>query len=151
MWRPLKPGCFAEIPLFHVLNARVTFSNLCGCDEPVSSVTVHKLEGTDKAGDFCCFLLEGAVPTLKKRIFQLLKHLLAGHSPPPFLCEVDPSVFEPPADYTTLGPGRSEPMRDEDDNLLQFAIQQSLLDAGTESDQVGELRRPLLAPPRWKN
>lgn len=45
-------------------------------------------------------------------------------------------MFEPPADYTTLGPGRSEPMRDEDDNLLQFAIQQSLLDAGTESDQV---------------
>uniref|UniRef100_A0A4W6DIA8 Ankyrin repeat domain 13D n=1 Tax=Lates calcarifer TaxID=8187 RepID=A0A4W6DIA8_LATCA len=57
-------------------------------------------------------------------------------SPPPFHCEVDPSVFEPPPDYTTLGPGRSEPMRDEDDNLLQFAIQQSLLDAGTESDQV---------------
>lgn len=64
---------------------------------------------------------------------------------------MDPSVFEPPADYTTLGPGRSEPMRDEDDNLLQFAIQQSLLDAGTESDQVGELHRPLLAPLRWKN
>lgn len=49
-------------------------------------------------------------------------------------------MFEPPADYTTLGPGRSEPMRDEDDNLLQFAIQQSLLDAGTESDQVGRPR-----------
>uniref|UniRef100_A0A3Q1IFB8 Ankyrin repeat domain-containing protein n=1 Tax=Anabas testudineus TaxID=64144 RepID=A0A3Q1IFB8_ANATE len=57
-------------------------------------------------------------------------------STPPFHCEVDPSVFEPPPDYTTLGPGRSEPLRDEDDNLLQFAIQQSLLDAGTESDQV---------------
>uniref|UniRef100_A0A671VR48 Ankyrin repeat domain 13D n=1 Tax=Sparus aurata TaxID=8175 RepID=A0A671VR48_SPAAU len=92
-----------EIPLFHVLNARVTFSNLCGCDEPVSSVTVTKPES---------------------------------QSAHPFHCEVDPSVFEPPADYTTLGPGRSEPMRDEDDNLLQFAIQQSLLDAGTESDQV---------------
>ncbi|XP_054454217.1 ankyrin repeat domain-containing protein 13D [Anoplopoma fimbria] len=97
-----------EIPLFHVLNARVTFSNLCGCDEPVSSVTVHTPECSDEAGQ----------------------------APPPFHCEVDPSVFEPPADYTTLGPGRSEPMRDEDDNLLQFAIQQSLLDAGTESDQV---------------
>uniref|UniRef100_A0A8B9K4R6 Ankyrin repeat domain 13 family, member D n=1 Tax=Astyanax mexicanus TaxID=7994 RepID=A0A8B9K4R6_ASTMX len=97
-----------EIPLFHVLNARVTFSNLCGCDEPVSSVTVHSPEGTPDAGQ----------------------------SPPPLNCEVDPSVFEPPPDYTTLGPGRSEPMRDEDDNLLQFAIQQSLLDAGTESDQV---------------
>uniref|UniRef100_A0A4W5RMD2 Ankyrin repeat domain 13 family, member D n=1 Tax=Hucho hucho TaxID=62062 RepID=A0A4W5RMD2_9TELE len=97
-----------EIPLFHVLNARVTFSNLCGCDEPVSSVTVHTPEEAPEAG-------------------QAL---------PPFHCQVDPSVFEPPPDYTTLGPGRSEPMRDEDDNLLQFAIQQSLLDAGTESDQV---------------
>nr|XP_043897004.1 ankyrin repeat domain-containing protein 13D isoform X2 [Solea senegalensis] len=97
-----------EIPLFHVLNARVTFSNLCGCDEPVSSVTVHNPESSGEAGQ----------------------------SPSPFHCEVDPSVFEPPPDYTTLGPGRSEPMRDEDDNLLQFAIQQSLLDAGTESDQV---------------
>uniref|UniRef100_A0A671VQY8 Ankyrin repeat domain 13D n=1 Tax=Sparus aurata TaxID=8175 RepID=A0A671VQY8_SPAAU len=100
-----------EIPLFHVLNARVTFSNLCGCDEPVSSVTVTKPESSEEAGDYC-------------------------QSAHPFHCEVDPSVFEPPADYTTLGPGRSEPMRDEDDNLLQFAIQQSLLDAGTESDQV---------------
>ncbi|XP_045579855.1 ankyrin repeat domain-containing protein 13D isoform X3 [Salmo salar] len=97
-----------EIPLFHVLNARVTFSNLCGCDEPVSSVTVHTPEEAPEAGQ----------------------------APPPFHCEVDPSVFQPPPDYTTLGPGRSEPMRDEDDNLLQFAIQQSLLDAGTESDQV---------------
>lgn len=67
---------------------------------------------------------------------NIVNHLHPGQSPPPFHCEVDPSVFEPPADYTTLGPGRSEPMRDEDDNLLQFAIQQSLLDAGTESDQV---------------
>lgn len=96
-----------EIPLFHVLNARVTFSNLCGCDEPVSSVTLHTPEASPE-----------------------------GQPPHPFHCEVDPSVFEPPPDYATLGPGRSEPMRDEDDNLLQFAIQQSLLDAGTESDQV---------------
>uniref|UniRef100_A0A8C1HDN8 Ankyrin repeat domain 13 family, member D n=1 Tax=Cyprinus carpio carpio TaxID=630221 RepID=A0A8C1HDN8_CYPCA len=86
-----------EIPLFHVLNARVTFSNLCGCDEPVSSVTVLSPQGATEAGQ----------------------------APPPLQCEVDPSVFEPPPEYTTLGPGRSEPMRDEDDNLLQFAIQQS--------------------------
>ena len=67
---------------------------------------------------------------------NVVTRVLPGQSAHPFHCEVDPSVFEPPADYTTLGPGRSEPMRDEDDNLLQFAIQQSLLDAGTESDQV---------------
>uniref|UniRef100_A0A8C8LVH8 Ankyrin repeat domain-containing protein n=1 Tax=Oncorhynchus tshawytscha TaxID=74940 RepID=A0A8C8LVH8_ONCTS len=105
-----------EIPLFHVLNARVTFSNLCGCDEPVSSVTVHTPEEAPEA-----------------------LH--------PFNCEVDPSVFEPPPDYTTLGPGRSEPMRDEDDNLLQFAIQQSLLDAGTESDQPADPAPPLSVSP----
>lgn len=33
-------GLLTEIPLFHVLNARITFSNLCGCDEPLSSVWV---------------------------------------------------------------------------------------------------------------
>lgn len=54
----------------------------------------------------------------------------------PFPCEVEAGVFEVPAGYTVLGTGRSEPLRDEDDDLLQFAIQQSLLDAGTETDQV---------------
>ncbi|NXL68530.1 AN13D protein, partial [Chordeiles acutipennis] len=53
----------------------------------------------------------------------------------PFPCEVEAGVFEVPAGYTVLGAGRSEPLRDEDDDLLQFAIQQSLLDAGTETDQ----------------
>ncbi|KAI2657183.1 Ankyrin repeat domain-containing protein 13D [Labeo rohita] len=116
-----------EIPLFHVLNARVTFSNLCGCDEPVSSVIVQSPQGATEAGQ----------------------------TPPPLQCEVDPSVFEPPPEYTTLGPGRSEPMRDEDDNLLQFAIQQSLLDAGTESDQVTIWEaltntRPVSQPPLYE-
>uniref|UniRef100_A0A8C8VIH9 Ankyrin repeat domain 13D n=1 Tax=Pelusios castaneus TaxID=367368 RepID=A0A8C8VIH9_9SAUR len=92
-----------EIPLFHVLNARITFSNLCGCDEPLSSVP-HS-------------------PHAPLLVF-------------PFPCEVDPSVFEVPQGYAMLGAGRNEPMRDEDDDLLQFAIQQSLLDAGTETDQV---------------
>lgn len=67
-------------------------------------------------------------------------------------------MFEVPAGYTVLGAGRSEPLRDEDDDLLQFAIQQSLLDAGTETDQVGTEPRPRLttptsaggkAPPPW--
>lgn len=95
-----------EIPLFHVLNARITFSNLCGCDEPVSSVWV---------------------PTPSSAISA---------SGSPFPCEVDPTVFEVPEGYSVLGAERSEPLRDEDDDLLQFAIQQSLLEAGTEAEQV---------------
>lgn len=55
----------------------------------------------------------------------------------PFPCEVDPAVFEVPEGYSVLGAERSEPLRDEDDDLLQFAIQQSLLEAGTEAEQVG--------------
>ncbi|XP_034981450.2 ankyrin repeat domain-containing protein 13D [Zootoca vivipara] len=109
-----------EIPLFHVLNARITFSNLCGCDEPLSSVRIctptHTPESTEE-------LAAGAEAADNTKVY-------------PFPCEVDPSVFEVPQGYTMLGAGRTEPMRDEDDDLLQFAIQQSLLDAGTETDQV---------------
>lgn len=95
-----------EIPLFHVLNARITFSNLCGCDEPLSSVCAS----APSSG-------------------------LTGPASP-FPCEVDPAVFEVPEGYSVLGAERNEPLRDEDDDLLQFAIQQSLLDAGTEAEQV---------------
>ncbi|KAM7329694.1 hypothetical protein ACRRTK_011307 [Alexandromys fortis] len=98
-----QPG---QIPLFHVLNARITFSNLCGCDEPVSSVWVP--------GPSSAISTSGS----------------------PFPCEVDPTVFEVPEGYSVLGAERSEPLRDEDDDLLQFAIQQSLLEAGTEAEQV---------------
>lgn len=59
------------------------------------------------------------------------------HPGNPFPCEVDPAVFEVPEGYSVLGAERSEPLRDEDDDLLQFAIQQSLLEAGTEAEQVG--------------
>nr|XP_055168295.1 ankyrin repeat domain-containing protein 13D [Nyctereutes procyonoides] len=97
-----------EIPLFHVLNARITFSNLCGCDEPLNSVWVP----TSSSGS-------GGTT-----------------SGSPFPCEVDPAVFEVPEGYSVLGAERSEPLRDEDDDLLQFAIRQSLLEAGAEAEQV---------------
>lgn len=35
---------FLEIPLFHVLNARITFGNIFALDEPVTGVTPIKEE-----------------------------------------------------------------------------------------------------------
>ncbi|KAF1411873.1 Ankyrin repeat domain-containing protein 13D, partial [Spheniscus humboldti] len=112
-----------EIPLFHVLNARITFSNLCGCDQPLGSVRVVP-RVWDAVG--CRGTPWGAHGAPRA----------GGAAGWPFPCEVEAGVFEVPAGYTVLGAGRSEPLRDEDDDLLQFAIQQSLLDAGTETDQV---------------
>ncbi|KAF0877438.1 AN13D protein, partial [Crocuta crocuta] len=99
-----------EIPLFHVLNARITFSNLCGCDEPLSSVWVP----APGSGSGSAVTASGS----------------------PFPCEVDPAVFEVPEGYSVLGTERNEPLHDEDDDLLQFAIRQSLLEAGAEAEQV---------------
>lgn len=49
-------------------------------------------------------------------------------------------MFEAPRGYSVLGGQREAATRDEDDDLLQFAIQQSLLEAGSEYDQVGPRR-----------
>lgn len=46
-------------------------------------------------------------------------------------------MFEAPAGYTLLGGKQRDSMREEEEDLLQFAIQQSLLEAGSEYDQVG--------------
>lgn len=46
-------------------------------------------------------------------------------------------MFEAPTGYTLLGGKQRDSMREEEEDLLQFAIQQSLLEAGSEHDQVG--------------
>lgn len=56
-------------------------------------------------------------------------------------CVLEDSCFEIPSDYNVYGMGKGGSGRrqfsmDEDDELLQFAIQQSLLDAGSEGDEV---------------
>lgn len=53
--------------------------------------------------------------------------------------EIPPCVFEAPPGYTMLGGKQRDSMREEEEDLLQFAIQQSLLESGSEYDQVGGL------------
>lgn len=91
-----------EIPLFHVLNARITFGNIFALDCPVKNVT--KLEGENETS-----------------------------------CIIDEEIFDSPPGYVQLGSGaeaRRQFSMEEEDDLLQFAIQQSLIESGTEKEEV---------------
>ncbi|KAG8300526.1 Ankyrin repeat domain-containing protein 13D [Homalodisca vitripennis] len=89
-----------EIPLFHVLNARITFGNIFAMDEAVAGVS--RIEESSRMS-----------------------------------CSLDDSCFEPPASYTLMGADmRRQISLEEDDDMLQYAITQSLLEAGSEEDQV---------------
>ncbi|XP_012533297.1 ankyrin repeat domain-containing protein 13D [Monomorium pharaonis] len=89
-----------EIPLFHILNARITFGNIFGLDQEVPHV--GHLQETNRT-----------------------------------TCLVDDVCFETPSGYAKLGAEvRTQYSIEEEDDLLQFAIQQSLLEAGSERDEV---------------
>ncbi|XP_035999562.1 ankyrin repeat domain-containing protein 13A isoform X2 [Fundulus heteroclitus] len=95
-----------EIPLFHVLNARITFGNVNKCrTEEEAAATPTSSEG------------ERRIPTAQT----------------PF--QVCPSVFEVPPTYQRRGASRHAPMSNNDDELLQYAIHQSLLDSQRGSGQ----------------
>jgi len=88
-----------EIPLFHAVNAKITFGNIFAMDSPNTGVTCIR-DGDN------------------------------------YVCAVDESVFDTPSTYSVIGDLHHDRLRDEDDELLQFAIQQSLLEGGSENDQV---------------
>ncbi|KAL8198985.1 UNVERIFIED_CONTAM: Ankyrin repeat domain-containing protein 13B [Gekko kuhli] len=108
-----------EIPIFHILNARITFGNLNGCDEPVVSV-----RGTGSPGS------DAPSPGSDRSSISSSSSLGSCRC-----FDMDPSLFEAPRGYSVVG-SHPEPLREDEDDLLQFAIQQSLLEAGSEYDQV---------------
>ncbi|NWR76347.1 AN13B protein, partial [Centropus unirufus] len=107
----------AEIPIFHILNARITFGNLNGCDEPVSSLR-HSPSS------------EAPSPSSDSSSVSSSSSLTSCRA-----CEMDPALFEVPRGYSVVG-SHQDALREDEDDLLQFAIQQSLLEAGSEYDQV---------------
>ncbi|XP_040388527.1 ankyrin repeat domain-containing protein 13B isoform X3 [Anser cygnoides] len=106
-----------EIPIFHILNARITFGNLNGCDEPVSSLRHSpSSEAPSPSSDSSSVSSSSSLTSCR-------------------VCEMDPALFEVPRGYSVVGT-HQDTLREDEDDLLQFAIQQSLLEAGSEYDQV---------------
>ncbi|XP_078536164.1 ankyrin repeat domain-containing protein 13B isoform X3 [Lissotriton helveticus] len=106
-----------EIPIFHILNARITFGNLNGCEERVSSVRQSPgSEAPSPSSDSSSVSSSSSMTSCRG-------------------CEIDPALFEAPRGYSVVGNHRDS-SREEEEDLLQFAIQQSLLEAGSEYDQV---------------
>uniref|UniRef100_A0A8D0S0L4 Ankyrin repeat domain 13A n=1 Tax=Sus scrofa TaxID=9823 RepID=A0A8D0S0L4_PIG len=96
-----------EIPLFHVLNARITFGNVNGCSTAEENIS-QNAEGTQ---------LDSASPLTN--------------------FEVDQSVFEIPESYHVQDNGRNMHLQDEDYEIMQFAIQQSLLESTRSQELSG--------------
>ncbi|KAG8145958.1 hypothetical protein E2320_012400 [Naja naja] len=96
-----------EIPLFHILNARITFGRVNSCST---------LEEASPQGP------EGPQGT-------------AAAPASPFV--VDPSVFEIPKSYRVQDDGRNLHVQDEDNEIMQFAIQQSLMESGHSQELLG--------------
>ncbi|XP_045773214.1 ankyrin repeat domain-containing protein 13D isoform X2 [Maniola jurtina] len=88
-----------EIPLFHVLNARITFGNIFATETPVPHVE---------------YIQEG------DRLS----------------CVVDDQCFSIGRGYRDATAPDERLSCDDDEGLLQYAIQQSLMEAGTHDDQV---------------
>ncbi|KAM8976436.1 ankyrin repeat domain-containing protein 13B isoform 1-T1 [Pelodytes ibericus] len=121
-----------EIPIFHILNARITFGNLNGCDEPVSSLRQSpSSEAPSPSSDSCSVSSTSSISMMPHQgdTGQRAPNT-SGRG-----CDMDQSLFEAPRGYSVVGSYR-ESIREEEDDLLQFAIQQSLLEAGSEYDQV---------------
>ncbi|KAM6931094.1 ankyrin repeat domain-containing protein 13A [Xenentodon cancila] len=100
-----------EIPLFHVLNARITFGSVNKCSTEEEANTTPETTPTSSGEDE------------------------ASSEPPPF--QVCPSVFEIPENYHRRGGSRHVPISNNDEELLQYAIHQSLLESRRAPDQEG--------------
>ncbi|XP_046892393.1 ankyrin repeat domain-containing protein 13B isoform X2 [Hypomesus transpacificus] len=118
-----------EIPIYHILNARITFGNLNGCEE--GAVTGRGEADSEGEGQKDPPRIDTPSPGSDASSVSSSSSTTSCRGG-----EIPPCVFDPPQGYSVLGGKQREGIREEEEDLLQFAIQQSLLEVGTEYDQV---------------
>lgn len=139
-----------EIPLFHVISAKVTFMNINGHASPVPHVSLSSTK--TRLGPTPVLTPAPSSPTqvggVKRRHGQAMNWDESSVDTPPGVdeeegsevvevCSIAEECFAVPAGYQQLhGGGRGTV--DQEEELLQMAIQQSLLGAPQESG-AGEL------------
>ncbi|XP_030633494.1 ankyrin repeat domain-containing protein 13B isoform X2 [Chanos chanos] len=116
-----------EIPIYHILNARITFGNLNGCEDSVVTGRAEAERDRQKESPRTETPSPGS-DSSSVSSSSSTSSCRAG--------EIPACVFEAPPGYSILGGNQRDNMREEEDDLLQYAIQQSLLEAGSEYDQV---------------
>ncbi|NP_001025400.2 ankyrin repeat domain-containing protein 13B [Danio rerio] len=115
-----------EIPIYHILNARITFGNLNGCEEGGLPRVETEVEGQKESPR-----TETPSPGSDSSSVSSSSSTNSCRGG-----EIPACVFEAPRGYSILGGNQRENIREEEDDLLQYAIQQSLIEAGSEYDQV---------------
>lgn len=133
-------SCLAEIPLFHVLNARITFGSVNKCSTEAEAGTTPAVTPTSAGEDEEAARGTAArhIPPFYTETFSLtVFRLSVPLELSPF--QVCPSVFEVPVSYHRRGGSRHTTVSSNDEELLQYAIHQSLLESRRGPGQVRNL------------
>ncbi|XP_078362248.1 ankyrin repeat domain-containing protein 13D-like isoform X2 [Oculina patagonica] len=117
-----------EIPLFHVLNAKVTFGNIGGGESAIAGV--HAIKADIKEIDE-----DSETPAGQEEEPSTAAAGMAAR------CVIESTCFEAPAGYREVNLDQPvAPLRDEEDEMLQLAIQQSLLEYQQDPAQMIRLQ-----------
>ena len=126
------------------MNACVTFGNIFGLDEAVHGISaIQEEDRLSCAIDESCFQVPSDYSVYGITFICFFASLLARLSesesrPPPFVFPRLNHRFDSCRDEGMDGAStaRRQFSMDEEDELLQYAIQQSIIDVGSENDQV---------------
>lgn len=139
-----------EIPLFHVMSARVTFGNVNGIKQPIPYVSLESEEvpqpivsdtsETTSTTGISSILKRRHHTNSKSEDTSVGSHKSVVPSAVPCqiinreICKISNEAFEVPERYRTHHQWRGGTLADEEEELLQLAIRQSLMDQTSSVD-----------------